>query len=202
MAVFGLTGGIASGKSTVAGMLSALGAEIIDADRLARQAVAPGREAYRKVVAAFGSGVVGPDGQLDRQQLGALVFGDADRRRLLESLIHPYVRRESARAQAEIAHRRPEALIFLDVPLLFESGMDRGLEAIVVVYVPAAVQLARLKARDRLSEAAALARIDSQMNLEIKRRRATHVIDNSGSREETRRQVTRLFGRLRAQDSG
>ena len=196
MAVIGLTGGIASGKSTVARLLSGLGAEIIDADLLAREAVAPGRPAFKAVVAAFGEEMVAPDGGLDRVRLGAVVFADAGRRKQLEALIHPYVRAESKRRQAELATRRPEALIFFDVPLLFESGMDRGLEEIVVVYVPRAVQLKRLMARDGLDEAAARARIASQMDLEEKRRRATRVIDNGGGREETRRQVERLYREL------
>jgi dephospho-CoA kinase len=202
MRVIGLTGGIASGKSTVAKMLAALGAEIIDADRLAREAVEPGGPAYAAVVADFGPEVVAEDGRLDRERLGALVFTDPIRRQHLESLIHPHVRRESARRQAQIARRRPEALIFLDVPLLFETGLDRGLAEIVVVYVPRKVQLRRLLARDRLSEAAAQARIDAQMDLELKRRRATRVIDNSGSRQATQIQVERLYGELKGPNSG
>jgi len=201
MTVIGLTGGIASGKSTVARMLAARGAEIIDADLLARQAVEPGRAAFEAVVATFGEQMVAADGQLDRERLGALVFADPERRRQLEALIHPFVRRESERRQAEIARQRPEALIFLDVPLLFESGMDRGLAEIVVVYVPRQIQLARLMARDGLSDAAARARLDAQMDLAEKRRRATRVIDNSGSRAETRRQVERLYRELAGRDS-
>lgn len=191
--VIGLTGGIASGKSTVAKLLAAEGAEIIDADLLARQAVQPGREAYRAVVRAFGPEVVADDGQLDRRHLGALVFADDVRRKQLEGLIHPFVRAETEKKRAEIARRRPEALIVLDVPLLFESEMDRGLSEIVVVYVPRHIQLERLMGRDGLSEDEARARIAAQLDIEVKRRRATRVIDNSGSREETRRQVQTLY---------
>lgn len=202
MAVIGLTGGIASGKSTVAKMLADEGAEIIDADLLARQAVQPGRPAYAAVVAAFGSQVVAGDGQLDRQRLGTLVFADEGRRKQLEDLIHPFVREQTEKQRTEMARRRPGALIVLDVPLLFESEMDRGLSEIVVVYVPKAVQLERLMGRDGLSETAARARIATQLDLEIKRRRATRVIDNAGSREETRRQVTALYHDLLSKDSG
>jgi dephospho-CoA kinase len=183
-------------------MLAALGAEIIDADRLAREAVAPGGPAYAAVVADFGPTVVAADGRLDRERLAALVFADPERRRHLESLIHPYVLSESVRRQTEIARRQPEALIFWDVPLLFESGMDRGLAEIVVVYVSGRVQLRRLMARDHLEEAAAQARIDAQMDLKLKRRRATRVIDNSGSQQATRTQVERLYRDLIAPNSG
>ena len=189
----GLTGGIASGKSTVARMLAAEGAEIIDADLLAREAVEPDGAAYKAVVAAFGTEVVTPDGQLDRQRLGALVFGDEGRRRQLEGLIHPYVREEMEKRRAQIARQRPGALVVLDVPLLFESEMDRGLSEIVVVYLPRRLQLQRLMARDGLSETDARARIDAQLDIEVKRRRASRVIDNSGGREETRRQVRALY---------
>jgi dephospho-CoA kinase len=202
MAVIGLTGGIASGKSTVAGMLTAEGAEIIDADLLARQAVQPGRAAYKAVVAAFGSQVVAKGGQLDRQRLGALVFADDARRKQLEGLIHPFVREETENKRLEIARRRPGALIVLDVPLLFESEMDRGLTEIVVVYVPRDLQLERLMKRDRLSEGEARRRIAAQLDLEIKRRRATRVIDNSGSRAETQCQVEALYRDLLGEDSG
>jgi dephospho-CoA kinase len=200
--VIGLTGGIASGKSTVSRLLAAHGADIIDADLLAREVVAPDREAFRAVVAAFGPEVVAADGQLDRERLGALVFADARRRRDLEELIHPHVRRETKKRQADILRRRPGALIVLDVPLLFESGMDAGLTEVVVVYVPFTVQLRRLMGRDGVTEAAARARIGAQLDLEIKRRRATRVIDNSGSREETRRQVARLYHDLRSAHRG
>lgn len=202
MAVIGLTGGIASGKSTVAGMLTAEGAEIIDADLLARQAVQPGRAAYKAVVAAFGSQVVAKGGRLDRQRLGALVFADDVRRKQLENLIHPFVREETEKKRAEIARRRPGALIVLDVPLLFESEMDRGLTEIVVVYVPHDLQLERLMKRDKLSEDHARMRIAAQLDLEIKRRRATRVIDNSGSRGATRDQVKTLYRDLLGEDSG
>jgi dephospho-CoA kinase len=200
--VIGLTGGIASGKSTVSRLLAAHGAEIIDADLLARQVVAPGQAAFKAVVAAFGDEVVAADGQLDREKLGALVFADAVRRKQLEALIHPHVRLESHKRQTEIRRRRPKALIVMDIPLLFEIGMDAELAEVVVVYVPFAVQLARLMARDGLDETASRARIAAQMDLETKRRRATRVIDNSGSPAETRRQVARLYTELQRLESG
>lgn len=202
MAVIGLTGGIASGKSTVARMLAVEGAEIIDADLLARQAVQPGRPAYAAVVSAFGPQVVGEDGQLDRQRLGALVFADDGRRKQLEGLIHPYVREETEKQRAAIARRRPNALIVLDVPLLFESGMDRGMTEIVVVYVPFDIQLERLMGREGMSEGDARARIAAQLDLEIKRQRATRVIDNGGTFEATRREVRALYRDLLSEDSG
>ncbi len=198
MIVAGLTGGIASGKSTVSALLAGFGAQIIDADRLAHASVAPGAPAYAQVVAHFGRGILKPDGGIDRKRLAGIVFNDAGARRRLEAMVHPHVKDATERLLAETRRSRPQAVVILDVPLLFESGMDTGLAEVIVVWVPEAVQVARLIARDRLTEAEALARIRSQMPIERKKRLATTLIDNTGPMEETRRQARQVYDALAA----
>ncbi|HDI60485.1 MAG TPA: dephospho-CoA kinase [Desulfobacteraceae bacterium] len=196
MKLVGLTGGIASGKSTVSRLLAEAGARIIDADVLARQAVEPGQPAFAAVVEHFGSGVLKSDGTIDRDQLAAEVFADPGQKARLERIIHPAVAHAMAARLAEIEATAPESTVVLDVPLLFEAGMDAGLDLVVVVDAPEAVQLERLMKRSGLSRADALARIRSQMPMAEKRRRADVVIDNSGSLASTRSQVLALWRRL------
>ena len=198
MIVAGLTGGIASGKSTVSALLAGFGAQIIDADRLAHASVAPGAPAYTQVVAHFGRGILNPDGGIDRKRLAGIVFNDPGARRRLEALVHPHVKDATERQLAETRRSRPQAVVILDVPLLFESGMDTGLAEVIVVWVPEAVQVARLIARDRLTEAEALARIRSQMPIERKKRLATTLIDNTGPMEDTCRQARQVYDALAA----
>ncbi len=199
MVVAGLTGGIASGKSTVAGMLAAMGAIVLDADLMARRAVVKGSRGWEKVVEVFGRGILTGDGRIDRAKLGDLVFAEPDKRVLLEKIIHPLVRKQMEQEVKKIGRRDPQAVVVQDVPLLFEAGMDRGLDEIIVVWVPESLQLERLMERDGLTVSGARARIRSQMPLEEKRRLATMVIDNSGSLEETRRQTERVYRRLAAE---
>ena len=196
MKLVGLTGGIASGKSTVSRLLAEAGARIIDADVLARQAVEPGQPAFAAVVEHFGSGVLKSDGTIDRDQLAAEVFADPGQKARLERIIHPAVAHAMAARLAEIEATAPESTVVLDVPLLFEAGMDAGLDLVVVVDAPEAVQLERLMKRSGLSRADALARIRSQMPMAEKRRWADVVIDNSGSLASTRSQVLALWRRL------
>lgn len=198
MVVVGLTGGIASGKSTVSQMLAALGAEVIDADRLAREAVLPGTTGWEEVVARFGPEVLGPGGEIDRPRLGARVFADPAARSALEAIVHPRVAAATDRRLAEIARCRPEAVVVLDVPLLFETGMHRTgrLAAVVVVWVPEAIQLERLMARDGIGAAEARARLAAQMPIDRKKALADRVIDNSGTLEETRAQALALYAWL------
>lgn len=198
MIVAGLTGGIASGKSTVSALLAGFGAQIIDADRLAHASVAPGAPAYAQVVAHFGRGILNPDGGIDRRRLAGVVFNDPGARRRLEAMVHPHVKDATERRLAEIRRSRPQAVVILDVPLLFESGMDAGLAEVIVVWVPEAVQVARLIARDRLTPVEALARIRSQMPIERKKRLATTLIDNTGPIEDTRRQARQVYDALDA----
>ncbi|HVY27424.1 MAG TPA: dephospho-CoA kinase [Polyangiaceae bacterium] len=194
--VFGLTGGIGSGKSTVARLLRERGVPVVDADELAREAVAPGSAGLSEVVAAFGADVLDGAGALDRQRLGERVFADAEARKRLNSITHPIVRRLSQERFAELDRQGVELAAY-DVPLLFEVGLDTVLRPTVVVASSQATQLARVSARDGLSEAAVLARIAAQMPLSEKRRRADHVLENDGTLEELGRQVDALLLRLR-----
>ena len=188
----GLTGGIASGKSTVSNCLRQLGATVVDADLLAKEVVAPGTPGLRAVLEAFGPDMADADGRLRRHALGALVFSDASARARLNAIVHPLVRvrleEEAARAQA-----RGEKAAVLDVPLLFESGMESMVDEVWVVAVPPAVQVARLRARNGYGETEAQARLDSQMPLEEKLKRAHVVIWNDGPWEATRAYVRDLW---------
>lgn len=196
MKLYGLTGGIASGKSTVSGMLRALGAELIDADQVAREVVEPGQPALAEIAARF-PGVLTPDGRLDRAELGRRVFGDPDERKALNALIHPRIQAavlEKTRALAD----RGVAQVLYDAPLLIENGLHHGMEGVILVAVPPEVQKARLIARDGLSPAEAQGRIDAQLPLAEKRRHATWVVDNAGSLEETRKQVEAIWREIQA----
>lgn len=198
MRIHGLTGGIGSGKSTVAQMIRDEGVPVLDADVYAREAVAPGSEGLREVALAFGPGILAEDGSLARDRLGAIVFGDAAARRRLEGIIHPRVRQRMAEDIS--AHATAGAPIaFMDIPLLYESRDPDDFASVTVVYVPPEIQLARILSRDSLSEAAAQARLDAQLPIDEKARRASWIIDNTGSLEDTRAQVRLLIGRLRAE---
>jgi len=190
----GLTGGVASGKSTVSRMLAELGAVVIDADLLAREVVGRGTDGLEEVVAAFGSQVLTPTGDLDRPALGARVFADETRRRDLEAIIHPRVR---ARA-AEIEASAPEgSLIVHDIPLLAETGQGAAFDAVVVVDVPSELQVERMVRERGWTPAEANSRIAAQASREERRAIATYVIENTGTIEDLRRQVAEVFARLR-----
>src|SRR5919201_4538087 len=200
MEVIGLTGGIASGKSTVAAMLRELGATVIDADEASRAVVEPGTPGLRAIVEAFGREVLDGD-RLDRWKLGAIIFADEAARRRLEAITHPLIRAWMAERQRE-AEERGEERVVLDIPLLYENGLDRGLEAVIVVYPPTEVEMERLMARNRLDRKEAARRLGTQMPIEEKKARATYVIDNSGNREQTLVQVRRVWGEITAQVGG
>ena len=191
MRVLGLTGGIGSGKSMVASMFRQLGADVIDADQLAREVVEPGQPALAEIVSAFGPDILGGDGRLDRGKLGAIIFADAPARSRLNAITHPRIRE---RMEEEVARRadRP-GLLLLDIPLLYENARTNAVEKVIVVWVDRKTQLRRLEERSGLSEDEARQRIASQMPLDEKRARADLVIDNSGSPEETRRQVEAIY---------
>lgn len=189
----GLTGGIASGKSAVTDRLAALGAEIIDADRVAREVVEPGQPALAEVVARFGAGVVDAAGRLDRAALRRRVFDDSGERRALEAILHPRIR-ALLRARAEAASG-PYCVVA--VPLLVESGGDYGwLDCVVVVDVPEHVQLQRLMARDGHPEALARAMIGAQSTREQRLARADEVVRNEGTLADLHAEVDRLHARL------
>jgi dephospho-CoA kinase len=195
MRVVGLTGGIGSGKSTVSAMFRALGAEVIDADQVARDVVEPGTPALEEIGRRF-PGVVDAGGRLDRAALGARIFGDAAERRALEAIVHPRIREEVARRTAAL-ERAGVRVVLYDAALLIENGLHRGMNGVVLVSVPEAVQRARLAARDGLDEAAISARLAAQLPLADKRAHATWVVDNGGSLEETRAQVRRIWEEIR-----
>jgi dephospho-CoA kinase len=194
--VVGLTGGIATGKSTFAAALRARGVPVVDADALARAAVAPGTEALAEIVRAFGPAVLGPDGALDRKRVGAIVFSDPDARRRLEAITHPAVRRAMLAETAALAAAGHD-LAFYDVPLLYEVGLDSSLELVVVVWAPREVQRARLVRRDGLSEAEADARLAAQLDVDEKAARADAVIENAGAPAELGPKADRLLADLR-----
>lgn len=183
MRVIGLTGGIASGKSTAAEALRRLGAPVVDADELAHRAIAPGGAAYELVREAFGDEVVGPDGTIDRKRLGRLVFRDPEARRRLESIVHPAVSRALAEwVEAERARGAPA--VVLVIPLLVETGWDRRVDEVWVVDVPEDVQIARLRARDGLEEEEARRRVRAQAPRAVRLRAATRVFRNEGEERE------------------
>lgn len=196
MIVAGLTGGIATGKSTVSAFLEQAGAVIVDADKIARHLVRKGQPAWQKIVDAFGLSILLPDGELDRSRLGEIIFNDPHQKRILNRIVHPEVGSETAVQLAEIEKNQPDSLVILDVPLLIESGMDAGLSEIIVVVIPEPLQIERLMHRDNLSQEQALARMRSQMPIDEKRKHATRLIDNSGSRENTRRQTMDIYRQL------
>ena len=192
--IIGLTGGIASGKTTVANLLAAHGGAIIDADVAAREVVAPGERALAEIAAAFGPGVLTPDGHLNRPALAGIVFQDEAARQKLNSIVHPRVR-ERMFAELDALRRQPEPPRFavLVVPLLLESGHDWAIDQIWVVAVPEEIQLERLMLRDRLDAEAARARIRAQMPLSEKLKRADRVIENTGDPANVEKAVVELL---------
>ena len=194
----GLTGGIASGTSTAAAMLAEAGARVVDADLIARQVVRKGTPAWRDIVGHFGRAVLDSDGQIDRASLGATVFRDSRAKEALNRIVHPRVREVMQAEIRRLSTRHPDDLLVLDVPLLIESGWHALVPVVILVYVPEAVQKARLMQRDGLDGADAEARIRAQMPIDAKRAYADYIIDNSGSREATRRQVLAVYGRIMA----
>jgi dephospho-CoA kinase len=199
MKVVGLTGGIASGKSAVGAMFRDLGAVVIDADAVAREVVAPGSPVLREIAAAFGPSVLAPDGTLDRRAMAERIFRDPAARRTLNAITHPPIRRRIAEAAEAVRRAQPDAIVVLDIPLLLDTAPADayGLDGVVVVYADEATQVARLSARERLTAAEAQARLAAQRPLREKLPHATWVIDNSGSLEDTRRQVEALWRRWR-----
>ncbi len=194
MKLVGLTGGVGSGKSTVADMLRALGAEMVDADEASHAVYEPGTPGFASVVREFGDEFV-RDGHIDRQRLGALVFGDADARHRLNAIVHPLVRDWMAARTAEAVLRGAEVVVQV-VPLLFENGLERLFSTIVLVYVSEELQVERLVQGRGLTPERARAMIAAQLPIDKKRRQANHVIDNSGSIEKTRAQVDQLWAQL------
>ena len=200
--IVGLSGGIGSGKSTVSAMLDELGALIVDADAIVHELQAPGMPLLREIAEAFGEHMIDPTGALDRAALGDVVFRDPGARRALGEIMHPPVIAEMVRRTEQgVEDRHP--LVVLDIPLLFEgkqagtgSAVAFDYDALVAVWVPRHVQIARTMARDGCDEAEAERRVKAQLDIDEKRRMATHVIDNSGHLDDTREQVEQLYEEL------
>jgi len=193
----GLTGGIASGKSTVAKILRQQGAAIVDADMLSREVVAPGHEGWNEIVATFGSEVLQPDQNLDRQKLRTLIFNNPDARKRLEAIIHPRVR---ALAEQRIREHGAAgyAVVVYEVPLLFEGDLQLWLRPVILVACHVDIQRQRLQQRDGLDAAAAQKHIDAQMSLEEKRKLADYVIENDGSLADLESQVRAVLAKIQA----
>lgn len=191
----GLTGGIACGKSTVAALLRRLGAEVVSADEIAREVVAPGTEALGEIAREFGAEVLNPDGTLDRGRLRRKVFADESARKKLEAITHPRIR-ERALERLRDAAQRGAPLAVYEAPLLFENGVHLWLRPVIVVACDRQAQLARLEARDGLTREEAERHLAAQMPLEEKRRLADFVIENSGSLDELSHKVKELWNRL------
>jgi len=192
--LIGLTGGVGSGKSTVAEMLRELGAEVIDADEATHAVYEPGSPGFDAVVREFGEDYV-DRGRIDRAQLGKLVFNDPDARLRLNAIVHPLVRDWMARRTAEAADRGA-AIVVQDVPLLYENGLEPLFSSVILVYVPEDLQVERLVSGRGFTPERARAVIAAQMPIDEKRRRAHHVIDNSGTVEQTRAQVEEMWAQM------
>ena len=196
MYIIGLTGGIASGKSTVSTILAELGIYIIDADEIARSIVMPREPAWHEIVAHFGSAVLLTNGQINREILGEKIFKNKEERQWLESVTHPYIQKE-INIKIEQAKLLGEKCIVLDIPLLFEIGWESMVNEIWVVYVREEVQIPRLMARNQFTHQQAMDRIDAQMSLIEKVKKANVVIDNNLDIEHAKKQVSVAWGRLR-----
>jgi dephospho-CoA kinase len=192
----GLTGGIATGKSTVSALLRQLGCEIIDADLLAREVVEPGQPSLAQIVTEFGRDVVTAAGALDRKKLGAIVFANPERRRRLEAITHPAIRDRFQARLDELAERGFVGLVVFDAAVMIESGNYKNMDRLVVVVTDEPTQLARLHGRDGTDDAENRRKVASQMPLAEKAKLADYVIDNSGDREATAEQVRRVFAAL------
>lgn len=197
MKLVALSGGIASGKSTIARRLSELGAVHIDADALAREAVAPGSQGLRAIRARFGDGVIAADGSLDRPALGQLVFSDADRLAALNGIVHPEVRRLAQERLDEIERADPRAVVIYDVPLLVEAGVDLPWDLVVIAEAPAEVRRQRMVELRGMSPEEAERRIANQASDDERRAVADVVVDTGGSLERTLEQTDALWERLR-----
>lgn len=186
MRIIGLTGGIASGKSTVASVFREMGAIILDADQIAREVVLPRQPAWVDIVEFFGPRILKPDQSLNREEIGKIVFSNPDCLQELNRITHPRIMQYYKDALRQTSLEKPEAIVILEVPLLYETNMDKLCQQVVVVWVDRETQIKRLMERENLSHADAIKRVDSQMPLDEKARRADFVIDNRGSMVETK----------------
>lgn len=189
----GLTGGIASGKSTVSAMLVKRGAVLIDADQIAREVVLPGSPVLSEVVSRFGQAVLLEDNSLNRKKLGEIIFGDYAARKELEAITHPPIRAVMISRMKQLEQEDSSRLVVVDIPLLYESQLQNFFSAVMLVYISKELQLIRLMQRDQLSAASAEARLVSQMSIDEKKKLADIVIDNSGTIQQTEEQIDRFW---------
>jgi len=192
----GLTGGIASGKSTVSKIFASFGAKVLDADEVAREVLLPGQPAWTRLRQAFGQEFFRPDGTVRRKQLRRLVFADAEKRSQLNAIVHPEVMKEIDRRSEILSSSVQNGVLLVDVPLLLEVGVANRFDKVVVVYVSERVQINRLQQRDGISEKEAKQALNAQMALSKKVEQADYLIDNSGTLEETRSQVEKVWEAL------
>ncbi len=197
MLLIGLTGGVATGKSTVAKLFKECGAVVIDADALARQVVQPGKPAWRDIVRLYGKQVLDTDRTLNRPALAHMVFRDPRKLRTLSSIIHPRVAREQSRLTRDLARKNPHVMNVYDVPLLFEAGVDERVDQIIVVVTDRETQITRLQRRNHLTRADALRRIRSQMPLAQKSKRADYLLEGTLPLPALKRAVKRVYTQLR-----
>jgi len=190
--IIGLTGGIASGKSTVAKMLRELAIPVIDADEIAREVVQIGEDAYLQIVEQFGEGILQEDKNIDRLKLGSIVFNDEAKRKLLNSIVHPAIRQRMMQKKEEYVSVGEQTVV-LDIPLLFESNLTHLVHKTIVVYVDDQIQLERLMERNGFSKEEAEVRIRAQMPLKEKVKKADAVIDNNGSLAQTKAQLLTIL---------
>lgn len=192
-----LTGGIATGKSTVANMMSMLGAYIIDTDKIARQVVEPGNPVIDRIAREFGHAILNHDGTLNREAMRNEIICNPERRELLNSITHPEINKEVLRLVHQYSSESVLTPIIIDVPLLFEAGWHRLFRKIILVYLPVEIQIQRLMMRDGLSKDTAVLTLKAQMSIEEKKQLVTHIIDNSGSLENTKSQVDAVYKLLK-----
>jgi dephospho-CoA kinase len=205
----GLTGGIATGKSTVVRMLMKKGARVIDHDGLVHTLQEPGQAVWKRIIETFGRDILDPEDRIDRKKLGALVFDDEPRRKTLEGIVHPAVLEEAQRQRDEIARQDRQAIVLSDIPLLLEVGMQDRFDLILLVYAPPEVQIRRVMKRNKMTRDEAVARLKAQMPIDEKLRLADVVIRNDGTMRELEQSVDEVWQELlsrerqkRVQDSG
>ncbi|AKG74232.1 dephospho-CoA kinase [Salinicoccus halodurans] len=191
--IIGLTGGIASGKSTASAYIEEKGYPVLDADKYARKATAKSGPSYKGIIQSFGEDVVSEDGEIDRSRLGAIIFKDPGQRKVLNKLVHPEVRRMMNEDRDRLVQ---DNHVFLDIPLLFENGLDDQCDITLTVYVDESIQKTRLMERNGLTEAEAESRISSQMPLAEKRDKSDFVLDNSGSRANLYEQIEQFLSEI------
>jgi dephospho-CoA kinase len=197
MLIVGLTGGIASGKSTVARMFSEEGGYVVDTDMISREVVTPGKRGWQEVVNFFSRDILNSDGTLNRKKLGDIVFSNPEKRKKLEEILHPKIYEEQTKKIREILKRNNRAIVIVDVPLLIEVNKHKSFDRVILVYVSPQIQIERLMKRDGLSLGDAHRRISSQMSIDSKVKYAHYVINNEGSLKKTRERVKEVFQRLK-----